>query len=825
MHRSETDPRQTWIRFFATGMVAATAVGCGGRDVLRVIPPEPVEVGQSAALSAEVGGGRGWVFSWEAAGLTSPWQDTPETHVAFADPGHHPVRLRARRGQREIETEATVIVRRALTPTRPTQSSTLAYDPHHGKVWNANPDNDSVSAVDPASLRKLSETPVGRNPRTLAVHPDGTIWVANQDDATLSVLDGVTAEVIRTVDLPRACRPFGIAVAPDGGKVYVATEGSGQVLRIDPATHAVDATVEVGAPLRGLAITADGRALFATRFISSDEQGEVIEIGLDGFTETRRIALPPDTTTADSEAGARGLPNHLQSATVSPCGTQLWLPFKQDNIFGGIVRDGKALHAETAVRTLVSAVDLATGREVFRRDLGRRDMAHAAVFCPDGAWAFVSVQGSNTVELLDGYTGESLATVSDVDLAPQGLALAPDGSALFVHCFLTRTVRAFRVERTAAAPGLKIEEAAAIPVVAEEAFPPNVLRGKQVFYEASDPRMSAGFISCASCHLDGGYDGRVWDHTQRGEGLRMTISLLGKRGIGQGRVHWSANFDEIQDFEHDMRNHFGGTGFLTDEQFNEGTRNHPLGDRKAGLSPDLDALAAYVMFLNEVPASPHREPDGEFTPDARAGRELFLKLDCTVCHSGPDYTDSPTRLLHDVGTLRPASGRRLGGTLPGIDTPTLRGVWATPPHLHDGSAATLLDVLEPAPGRPGHGGSERLSAEGRRHLAAFLKQLDGDVPDPEPGPPVVQVTTSAPETGIRLGQPVRIEAEVHPRLDVSRVELWTAGDMLERREAPPYVFEHTPSRRGRQTYHLHVHHSDYVRTWAEVSVQVNPGAR
>ncbi len=34
--------------------------------------------------------------------------------------------------------------------------------------------------------------------------------------------------------------------------------------------------------------------------------------------------------------------------------------------------------------------------------------------------------------------------------------------------------------------------------------------GKQIFYDATDPRMNEdGYLSCASCHLDGGQDGRV----------------------------------------------------------------------------------------------------------------------------------------------------------------------------------------------------------------------------------------------------------------------------------------------------------------------------
>jgi hypothetical protein len=55
--------------------------------------------------------------------------------------------------------------------------------------------------------------------------------------------------------------------------------------------------------------------------------------------------------------------------------------------------------------------------------------------------------------------------------------------------------------------------------------------------------------------------------------------------------------------------------------------------------------------------------------------------------------------LHDVGTLRSTSGGRLGGPLPGIDTPSLLGVFSAGPYFHDGSAPTLDDVFTVAGGR------------------------------------------------------------------------------------------------------------------------------
>ena len=119
-----------------------------------------------------------------------------------------------------------------------------------------------------------------------------------------------------------------------------------------------------------------------------------------------------------------------------------------------------------------------------------------------------------------------------------------------------------------------------------------------------------GYLACSSCHFDSREDGQVWDRSAEGEGLRNTISLLGKGAPGNGDFHWSGNFDEVQDFENDMRANFGGLGFMPDQLFDSGTVSATLGDPKASLSPELDALAAYVNSLRELPPSPYRNPDG-----------------------------------------------------------------------------------------------------------------------------------------------------------------------------------------------------------------------
>jgi hypothetical protein len=196
--------------------------------------------------------------------------------------------------------------------------------------------------------------------------------------------------------------------------------------------------------------------------------------------------------------------------------------------------------------------------------------------------------------------------------------------------------------------------------------------------------------------------------------------------MGHGRVHWSANFDEIQDFEQDIRNAFGGTGFMSNTDYFAGTRSTSLGDPKSGISPDLDALAAYVSSLTSYPRSPART-NGTSSSAGLNGRQHFMALQCFTCHGGPDFTDSAYGDLHNVGTIKPSSGNRLGGPLTGIDTPTLRGIAGSAPYLHDGSAPDVASVFNStnAPNGSPHAAFRNLSSTEQTELLSFLSELDG----------------------------------------------------------------------------------------------------
>jgi mono/diheme cytochrome c family protein len=158
---------------------------------------------------------------------------------------------------------------------------------------------------------------------------------------------------------------------------------------------------------------------------------------------------------------------------------------------------------------------------------------------------------------------------------------------------------------------------------------------------------------------------------------------------------------------------------MTDAQFNNGTRSQPLGTTKAGVSADLDALAAYVASLNAFDPSPLRPSAGALSTLASEGRTVFTNLNCASCHGGTAFSNSGANNPSNIGTIKPSSGQRLAGPLTGIDVPTLRDVWTTAPYLHDGSAATLADAVR------AHN-NVTLSDADLNRVVAYLREIGSD---------------------------------------------------------------------------------------------------
>jgi YVTN family beta-propeller protein len=217
-------------------------------------------------------------------------------------------------------------------------------------------------------------------------------------------------------------------------------------------------------------------------------------------------------------------------------------------------------------------------------------------------------------------------------------------------------------------------------------------RGEFYFHDADI--CFQGWQSCSSCHPGGGrVDALNWDLASEGPGHpKNTKSILladkveplvvpGKGAIGMGATVGTAVRVAMK------------TLLFT---------NLP-----ESVAVDMEA---YIKSLKPVP-SPYLV-HGQLSPAAKRGEAVFSQAGCIRCHVPGLYTD---RLVHDVGTVTRYD------VAPQFCTPTLIEVWRTAPYLHDGSAATVHDVVttrNPNDGR--HGDVTGLSDREIDDLCAYV---------------------------------------------------------------------------------------------------------
>jgi len=195
---------------------------------------------------------------------------------------------------------------------------------------------------------------------------------------------------------------------------------------------------------------------------------------------------------------------------------------------------------------------------------------------------------------------------------------------------------------------------------------------------------ASGGLACASCHPEGGDDGRVWHFADVGP--RRTQSLRG--GIlATAPFHWNGDLKDM--------------GHLMTEVF---------ATRMSGASLSPAHHRAVARFVDSIPLVAQGTPAD---PEAVArGKALFEDpvVGCATCHGGSLATDNRTV---DVGTGR------------AIQVPSLRGVAARAPYMHDGCAPTLAARFAPGAcsGGDRHGRTSHLSPAEIANLTAYLETL------------------------------------------------------------------------------------------------------
>jgi hypothetical protein len=615
----------------------------------------------------------------------------------------------------------------------PNQSSPISceVDTETGKIWTVNPDNDSISIISSSmgvdmvkshqvdsEIRILYEAP------TSVTRMNEYYAVTYRDDDKV-VFFTHSGDLVYAVDTGHGTQP--VASVGDSEHLYVALYGSGEVIKINTADRDILSRLTVGAKPKAMALYQN--RLLVTRFISPTTHGEVYDVNTDNNMTLSRVITVNKLTVGDDIDHGGGVPNYLSSIVISNDGALAYVAATKANTDRGL-RPGstnpQALDGDNTVRPMIATLDLLNNRDSNQNpstrdntiDLDNGADPSAISFLVNPDIRVTALQGNNI--LLFNNTQSNSAAQFNTGGAPQGMCATR--RTLYVKNFTGRSVSAIDIAGYLESGSL-VQQTTEISTVRTEVLSAEEKTGLEIFYHSSMPEMGVeGYMTCASCHAGGGHDGRVWDNTSFGEGLRNTISLNGSSGTRFGPLHWSSNFDEVQDFELQIETLNGGTGLIPGQTF---SGESPLEMITTGQSIDLDALAAYVSGLGKdtVKRSPNRTYTGELSAAAIRGQAVFTSTDlggssCASCHSGPAFRDGQS---HDMGTITVASGSRLNGALTAIRTPSLIELWDSAPYFHDGSAATLEDVLT----RGNH--TRNYTATQRQDLIEYLRSIDREL--------------------------------------------------------------------------------------------------
>ena len=222
-----------------------------------------------------------------------------------------------------------------------------------GSLWVANFDEQTVSRVDPATRREVARVPAGGAPTGLAVG-DGFVWVTHGFGGTVSQIDPGVNRI--TATLPLGSGLAGVAVAANA--VWIANTIDGTVLRIDPSAGAVVRTIDVGGSPTSVAAgahslwVADGRS--------------VVKIDLATNGVVARIALRHPATRLAVGSGAvwvsSSLDNVVTRIDIATGSAAVEIPVEEGPV--GLAADLKAVWIAAGLAGAVTRIDPGTNRVV-----------------------------------------------------------------------------------------------------------------------------------------------------------------------------------------------------------------------------------------------------------------------------------------------------------------------------------------------------------------------------------------------------------------------------------------------------------------------------
>ena len=568
---------------------------------------------------------------------------------------------------------------------------------------------ERVLVFDTVAQRVSKSISVPHSPLGLALSPDGRQLFATcaAPQSTVCIIDVASLKV--TQRIPTGHTAMAPVCSPDGETLYVCNRFDDSVAVINLKTQRESARIPVAREPSAAALTPDGTFLFVANHLPAgradlDDVGACVSV-IDtaarrviksiplpsGSTIVRDIRISPDGELAcvthvlarfhlPTTQIERGWIDNNALSILDVRHQRLINTVLLDNISSGAANpwavawtaDGKQIcvtHAGTHELSVIDAPALL--RKLMPISLAQRERAGEKQ-------SGDSVQVSNDLAFLAGLRQR-------IPLQQNGpRSLAVIGGKAYIGNYFSDTLSVVDLS----APALVSRSIPLGP-------PPElstVRRGEVAFNDGS--LCFQGWQSCASCHSsDGRVDSLNWDLLNDGLGNpKNTKSLL--------------------------------FAYKTPPSMALGIRANARLAVRAGFRyilftvPSEETASAVDEYLETL--KPGRSPlleKGKLSAAAARGKKLFMepKVACASCHPAGLYTDLKP---YDVGT----SGKF---DKPGdkFFTPTLVEVWRTAPYLHDGSAATMREVLTTRNQNDQHGKTSHLTEREIQDLAAFVGSL------------------------------------------------------------------------------------------------------
>ena len=541
----------------------------------------------------------------------------------------------------------------------------------------ADPDRDRIVTVDLASGNVISDLALQPNdePGRLIEDAAGRVHVALRRGGALVTIDS-TGQVLgrRAV----CAEPRGVAFDSTSDSIHVAC-ATGELVTFPAAGGEATRALRLERDLRDVVLI--NNEMFVTRFRTA----EVLKLDAAGAIVSR--VAPPKTQRVDfntfnEETGDNNVDAipAIAYRAVAHNGSLVMLHQRQVDKELGTVETGgygggcggESGPVEPAVTVRSSTGSVRAVAPAFFGALPV-DMAVS----PSGDQFAVVLAGSQEVRQLragflpgedhdpcpfDNGTNDAGPRINDHLGTPTSVAFAPNGMLAIFYPEVPAI--ALRTQ-----PGVT-EQIITLP----GGFGYDA--GRAMFHE-----QTAVGIACASCHPEGREDGLVWKFEF---GSRRTQSVAG--GIlARAPYHWVGDMNDLPKLMNDVFAVRMAGGATTNSQ-------------RLSLGPWLDRIPAPLS----APALDAAQ--------AERGRVLFesTELGCVTCHNGAQLTNNQRV---NVGT----SGN--------FKVPSLRGLGARAPFMHDGCAGTLTERFTKCGNSELHGKTAQLDAVQIADLVAYLETL------------------------------------------------------------------------------------------------------